>query len=220
MGVQVRTGQAVTHIDGTGLNLGSERLAARTVLWAAGVAASPLARTLGAPLDRAGRVLVEPDLSVPGAPQVFVVGDLAAVKMDGDRWVPGVAPAAMQEGRHAARQVLRQIQGEATEPFRYWDKGNLATIGRAKAIADLGKFHLTGFVAWMAWLFIHIFYLIGFRNRFLVVTEWAWTYLFFDRGARLITGQVGPLLNEPRALASPPPRPEPAPAPAEALVRH
>lgn len=194
LGVDVRTGAAVTAIDGQGVNAGGERLSARTVLWAAGVAASPLARTLGAPLDRAGRVLVEPDLSVPGAPNVFVIGDLAAVKHAG-KPVPGVAPAAIQEGRHAAKNLRRALRGEAPLPFDYLDKGSLATIGRAAAVAERGRARLSGFVAWLAWLLIHIVYLIGFRNRFLVLAEWAWAYLVYERGARLITGDVEALVH-------------------------
>jgi len=156
------------------------------VLWAAGVTASPLARTLGCPLDGAGRVHVEPDLSVPGAPEVFIVGDLARVESDG-KLVPGVAPAAMQAGRHAARMVTRRLAGRPTEPFRYLDKGSLATIGRAAAVAEIGNIHLSGFVAWLAWLLIHLLFLIGFRSRVLVLMQWAWAYVAFDRGARVIT---------------------------------
>ena len=167
------------------MSLGAERLPARTVLWAAGVAASPLARTLGAPLDRAGRVLVNADLSIPGHPEVFVVGDLAA-SPDATP-VPGVAPAAMQEGRHAARNVARALRGEPALPFRYRDKGLMATIGRAAAVARIGRVELSGLVAWLAWLLVHIFFLIGFRNRVAVMLQWAWSYLTYKRGARLIT---------------------------------
>jgi NADH dehydrogenase len=187
LGVDVRTGEMVTAIDACGVSVGPERIEARTVLWAAGVAASPLARTLGVPLDRAGRVEVEPDLTIPGHPEVYVVGDLASLMQDG-RPVPGVAPAAMQEARHAAENVVRSIRGEPREPFRYRDKGSLATIGRAAAVADLGRIKLSGVVAWLAWLFIHILFLIGFRNRFIVLFEWAWSYVTYERGARLITG--------------------------------
>jgi NADH dehydrogenase len=187
VGVEVRTGALATSIDADGVSLGSERLEAKTVLWAAGVAASPLGRTLGAPLDRAGRVRVNPDLTIPGHPEVYVVGDLASLEQDG-RPVPGVAPAAIQEARHAAGNVLRSIRGEPLRPFRYRDKGSLATIGRAAAVADLGRVKLSGWVAWVAWLFIHILFLIGFRNRFVVLFSWAWSYLTYDRGARLITG--------------------------------
>jgi len=158
---------------------------AGTVLWAAGVAASPLGRSLGAPLDRAGRVKVEADLTVPGHPEVFVIGDLAAVERDGLP-VPGVAPAAMQMGRHVARNVLRSVRGEAPLPFRYVDKGSLATIGRRAAVALLGRIKLSGFPAWAAWLGVHIFFLIGFRNRFVVLMEWALAYATHQRNARLI----------------------------------
>jgi NADH dehydrogenase len=186
-GVDVRTGQMVTAIDDWGVSIGPERIAARTVLWAAGVAASPLARTLGVPLDRAGRVLVEPDLTIPGRDDVYVVGDLASLEQDG-KPVPGVAPAATQEAKHAAKNILRTMRGEPRLPFRYRDKGSLATIGRAAAVADLGRIRLSGLLAWLAWLFIHILFLIGFRNRFVVLFEWAWSYVTYDRGARLITG--------------------------------
>jgi len=191
LGVQVRTGAPVTAIDGAGVQLGAQRLACRTVIWAAGVQAPPLARTLGVPLDRAGRVQVEPDLSLPGHPRVFVVGDLAAVVADG-RAVPGVAPAAMQMGRRAADNALRALRGQELLPFRYVDKGSLATIGRSAAVADFGRLRLSGFVAWMAWLSIHIFFLIGFRNRFVVMFTWVWAYLTFQRSARLILGEPTP----------------------------
>jgi NADH dehydrogenase len=188
LGVEVRLGSFVTDIDDTGISVGDERLPARTVLWAAGVAASPLAASLGVPLDEAGRVRVQPDLSVPGHPNAFVVGDLARIP-HGDGLVPGVAPAALQQGRHAAANVWRLVSGGTTEPFRYRDKGSLATIGRAAAVAEIGRLRFGGFLAWMAWLLIHIFYLIGFRNRLWVLAGWAWSYVTFKRGARLITGR-------------------------------
>ncbi len=165
--------------------MGAERIESRCVLWAAGVRASTLSQTLGAPLDKAGRVVVERDLSIPGAPDAFAIGDLAAVP-----GVPGVAQGAIQGGRHAARQILRRTRGEPTEPFRYVDKGSLATIGRAAAIAQLGKLHMTGFVAWVLWLLVHIVTLIGFRNRFVVMVDWAVAYLTWQRSARLILGGV------------------------------
>jgi len=168
------------------------------VLWAAGVSASPLGRALGAPLDRAGRVRVRPDLTIPGHDDVFVIGDLAILEQDG-RIVPGVAPAAMQEGHHAARNVENALAGRPLEPFHYVDKGLLATIGRGAAVADLGRLQLSGLIAWLAWLLIHIFYLIGFRNRLLVLVEWAWAYVSWDRGARLITGPP----EEPSSSAPP-----------------
>lgn len=189
LGVEVRTGAMVTGIDERGVTLGAERLPARTVLWAAGVAASALGRSLGVPLDRAGRVRVTPELTVPGRTDVFVIGDLAAVEEDG-KTVPGVAPAAIQMGRHAALQIRRALRGEAHRPFRYADRGMLATIGRAAAVAVVRRARLSGAVAWWAWLAVHLLFLIGFRNRFLVLFGWAWTYLTFRRGARLITETV------------------------------
>lgn len=204
LGVEVCTQQRVVALDAGGVDLlptssragvgAPTRLAARTVLWAAGVAASPLARALGAPLDPAGRVLVGPDLSVPGHPEIFVIGDLAAVKKEGGDWVPGVAPAALQEGAHVAKQLRRASEAPSAvrEPFAYWDKGSLATIGRGKAVADLGRLQLSGFIAWLAWLVIHIFFLIGFRNRFIVLFQWAWSYVTYARGARLIIGGAPP----------------------------
>ncbi|MEO8217145.1 MAG: NAD(P)/FAD-dependent oxidoreductase [Acidobacteriota bacterium] len=188
LGVEVRTGRRVTAIDREGVSIGDERIEARTVLWAAGVQASPLARALDVPLDSAGRVLVREDLTVPGDDAVFVIGDLAAVTQDDGTFVPGVAPSAIQEGAHTADNIRRLIRGQPTKPFRYWNKGSLATIGRAAGVADLGRLRLSGAVAWLAWLMIHIFFLIGFRNRVLVLIQWAWSYLTYQRGARLITG--------------------------------
>jgi len=189
LGVEVRTRTMVTEIDATGVRAGEEHIAARTVLWAAGVQASPLGTALGKPTDRIGRVVVGPDLSVPDAPDVFVAGDLCHFEQDG-RPIPGVAPAAMQAGRHAAENILRRIGGQPTLPFQYVDKGSLATIGRAAAVAEIGGMRLSGLVAWLAWLVIHVFFLIGFRNRVLVLFEWAWAYVTHQRGARLITGDV------------------------------
>ena len=190
LGVQVWAGAAVTGIDARCVQVGGDRIAAQTVVWAAGVQASPLARSLGAPLDRAGRVRVLPDLTVPGQPAVFVIGDLASLEQDG-RPVPGVAPAAIQMGAHAARNVLRALRGEPLVPFRYRDKGSLATIGRKSGVADFGWLRLSGPVAWLAWLTVHIFFLIGFRNRFVVLFTWAWAYVTYDRSARLILGPGG-----------------------------
>jgi NADH dehydrogenase len=187
LGVEVRTGARVTAIDAGGVTVGGERIASRTVLWGAGVAASPLARTLGAPLDRAGRVEVLPDLTVPGHPEIAVAGDLAAVRGPDGRAVPGVAPAAIQAGAHAARNVLRAVRGEPRVAFRYRDKGMLATIGRAAAVGQVGPLRLTGLAAWLTWLLVHIYFLIGFRNRVAVLLQWAWSYLTWKRGARLIT---------------------------------
>ena len=187
LGVEVRTGAPVTLVTSEAVYVGAERLATRTVFWAAGNTASPLGRTLGVPLDRAGRVLVRPDLSIPGHPEVFVVGDLAATTGVDGALVPGVAPAAMQAGRAAARNILKALRGEPSKPFRYRDKGNLATIGRHRAVADFGRFQVTGYAAWWLWLFVHILYLAGFRNRLSVLFEWGYAYLTYRRGARLIT---------------------------------
>jgi NADH:ubiquinone reductase (H+-translocating) len=144
---------------------------------------------LGAPTDRAGRVLVQPDLTIPGHPEVFVVGDLAAARIKDDKFVPGVAPAAIQMGKFAARAIRRSLENQPREEFHYLDKGTLATIGRSKAVADFGRLHFSGYFAWLAWLFIHLFFLIGFRNRFLVMVEWAWAYTSYNHSARLITGE-------------------------------
>src|SRR5439155_17894090 len=208
LGVEVRTSALVTGVDEGGVWLGAERLAARSVLWAAGVAASPVGRSLGAAVDRAGRVQVEKDLTLPGRPEVFIAGDLAAFEQDG-RPVPGVAPAAMQMGRHAARNVLRAIAGQPLAPFRYVDKGSLATIGRRAAVADFGRFKLWGLPAWLAWLGIHIFFLIGFRNRLVVLLDWAWAYFSYQRTARLILFES----FESGGGGAPPPTPPPPPPP-------
>jgi len=191
LGAQVWTNSLVSAVDEEGVQVGGDRVAARTVVWAAGVAASSLASSLGAPLDRAGRVRVQPDLTVPGQPRVSVVGDLASFEQDG-RLVPGVAPAAIQMGAHAAGNVLRALRGEGLAPFRYRDKGQLATIGRRRAVAVIGALRLSGLVAWLAWLGVHVFFLIGFRNRFVVLFTWAWAYLTYDRSARLILGRERP----------------------------
>ena len=189
LGVEVRTGSAVTRIDADGVTLGEERIPTRTVLWAAGVAASPLARSLGVPLDRAGRVAVEPDLSVPGSPEIFVAGDLATLKQADGKPVPGVAPAAKQMGNHVAATIRDRLAGRASRPFRYRDWGNLATIGRRAAIVDLGKLRFSGFLAWSFWLVAHIFFLIGFRNRIVVLLDWAVAYWTHQRNARIIVGR-------------------------------
>jgi NADH dehydrogenase len=175
LGVEVRTDAVVTDIDADGVRAGDEHIPAQTVLWAAGVAASPLAKSLGVPLDRVGRVLAAPTLTIPGHPEIFVVGDVCALQQDG-QWLPGVAQVAMQGGAHAAGNVLRAIRGEPLQPFRYRDYGTMATIGRGAAV-------------WLFWIFLHIFWLIGFRNRIAVMTEWAWAYLTFQRRVRLITGE-------------------------------
>jgi NADH dehydrogenase len=181
LGVTVWPGRMVTGVDADGVQMGSERLSARTVIWAAGVAASPLGASLGAPLDRAGRVRVAPDLSVPGHPEIFIAGDLAAVDD-----VPGIAPAAKQMGRHAAQNVISSLKGQQTRPFRYRDYGQLATIGRNAAVAIIGKLKLSGFVAWLVWLVAHIYFLINFRNRLVVMMDWAWAYFTYQRYARIV----------------------------------
>lgn len=199
LNVEVRTNCRVTGIDEEGVSIGDKRIEARTVLWGAGVAASAIARTLGAPLDRAGRVLVAPDLTVPGHEDIYVIGDLASLKQEDGTPVPGVAPAAIQGGRHAARSIARTLRGLPRLPFRYDDRGSMATIGRAAAVADFGKLKLSGFLAWLAWLFVHILFLIGFRNRFLVLFSWALSYVTYERASRLITGEIPPLLEDHRA---------------------
>lgn len=219
LGVEVRVGQRATSIDAKRVCIGDETIPSRTVLWAAGVAGSALGKTLGVPLDRAQRVLVEPDLSIPGHPEVYVIGDLCSLMQDGQP-VPGVAPAAMQEARHTAKNILRTMKGEPTEPFRYQDKGSLATIGRSSAVAQLGRTKLTGMIAWLAWLFVHIWFLIGFRNRFIVTFQWAWSFVSYDRGARLITGtfhtEAPALGHDPASYAAGVPVPVAAPTvPAE-----
>jgi NADH dehydrogenase len=190
LGVEVRTSAMVTDIQPGLVCIGQTSLPAAVTLWAAGVAASPLGRKLDVPTDRAGRVLINPDLSIPGHPEVFVIGDLASLKDSAGKLLPGVAPVAMQQGTWAAKNILRDIQHESRENFHYRDKGSLATIGRAAAIAQFGKVHISGFIAWLAWLFIHIMFLIGFRNRMIVLIQWAWSYLTYERGARLITGST------------------------------
>jgi NADH:ubiquinone reductase (H+-translocating) len=189
LGIEVREGVAVTSIDAAGVWLGIERLEAGTVLWAAGVAASPLVATLGVPLDRAGRALVEPDLSTPGHPEVFVTGDAAAFLHQGGKLLPGVAQTAMQGAEHAAAMILNRVAGRPTRTFVYRDLGNMAIVGRGSAIADIGRLEFSGVVAWLIWLFLHIFMLIGFRNRVLVFIQWAASYLTFQRSVRLITYQ-------------------------------
>lgn len=191
LGVEVMTGNAVEEIDADGVTIGEgddeRRVIARTVLWAAGVAASPLGKTLGVPLDKAGRVKVEDDLSVPGHPHIFVAGDLALIENDGDA-VPGVAAAAKQMGSHVAANIRARIDGRATAPFRYRDYGSLATIGRRAAVVEIGKWKLSGAFAWWVWLVSHIFFLIGFRNRLVVMLNWTMAYWTYQRAARIILG--------------------------------
>ena len=188
LGVEVRLNSTVTEVREGEVRVGNETVPSSLTLWAAGVAASPLGQALGAPTDRNGRVLIEADLSIPGHREVFVIGDLASL-MQSEGSLPGVAPVAMQQGRWVARQIAADLTGNARKPFRYLDKGSLATIGRAAAVAQFGKVHISGFFAWLAWLFIHIFFLIGFRNRLIVMIQWAWSYVTYDRSARLITGR-------------------------------
>jgi NADH:ubiquinone reductase (H+-translocating) len=197
LGIEVRTGARVTQLDGTGVWLGDEKISARTTLWAAGVEASPLAKSLGAPMDRAGRVKVTPQLTLPGNDGIFVIGDLALVEQDG-KPVPGVAPAAIQEGKHAATNILRSLKGEPYQPFRYWDRGTFAVIGRGSAVGvAFSRLKMSGFSAWFAWLAIHLFFLIGFRNRLVVLMNWAYSYLTLRRSARLITGDPARSLLPP-----------------------
>jgi NADH dehydrogenase len=201
LGVDVRLGQAVSRCHDCGLEIGAERVPARTILWAAGVMASPAADWLGVASDRAGRVRVEPDLSAPGAPEVFVIGDAAHLEIRG-RPLPGVAPVAKQQGVHVARAIAARIAGRsAPRPFRYRDAGALATIGRKSAVVAMGPLRLTGAPAWLLWSAAHIWFLIGFRNRIAVTLDWLWAYLTFERGARLIIGSAGP--PTPTPVASP-----------------
>jgi len=206
LGVEVRTSTTVTQIDPGAVFSGNTRFPATVILWAAGVAASPLGKRLGAAADRAGRVLVEPDLSLPGHPEVFVIGDLAALPDEHGKMLPGVAPVAIQQGRFVAQVIRQELESagsrsfsrtsredgdsDSRPSFHYWDKGSLATIGRAAAVAEFGRVHISGFIAWLAWLFVHILFLIGFRNRLLVFIQWAWSYVTYERGARLITGSA------------------------------
>jgi NADH dehydrogenase len=187
LGVEVRTSSAVTAIDAGGVTVGTERIEAKTVLWAAGVQGASVAATLGVPLDRAGRIHVLPDLSVPGAPDVFATGDIVHLELPDGMLLPGLAPAAIQTGEAAARNILASVHGQPRTPFRYHDKGLMATIGKRRAVARTGRLTLTGFIAWLAWLFVHLIYLVGFKNRVSVLLQWAWSYVFSRRGARLIT---------------------------------
>jgi NADH dehydrogenase len=188
LGVEVHTSAMVTDVEPAAVVVGTTKIPSVVTLWAAGVAASPLGKKLGVPIDRAGRVLVNPDLGIPGHPEVFVIGDLASLKDKEGKLLPGVAPVAMQEGVAAADNIARDLKGEPRKNFHYVDKGSLATIGRAAAVAEFGKLHISGFIAWLSWLFIHVFFLIGFRNRIIVLIQWAWSYFTYERGARLITG--------------------------------
>jgi NADH:ubiquinone reductase (H+-translocating) len=205
LGVEVRTSTMVNQIGPGVVHFGGTQVEAAVILWAAGVAASPLGKKLGTELDRAGRVPVQPDLSLAEHPEVFVIGDLASLKDEQGKMLPGVAPVALQQGRFVAKLIRSEVAGkpDARGPFHYWNKGSLATIGRAAAVADFGRIHISGYIAWLSWLFVHIFFLIGFRNRILVIIQWAWSYLTYERGARLITGstQLPGWSNDQRAPA-------------------
>jgi NADH dehydrogenase len=196
LGVAVWTKSPVTSVEPGRVRVGDETIEAGTILWAAGVAASPLGRSLGVPVDRAGRVIVKDDLSIPGFPNVFVVGDLAAFVTPDGRALPGVAQVAMQQARAAAHNIQRTLNGQSREPFVYHNLGDMATIGRNSAIGDLGWIRLRGYVAWLTWLFVHIFQLVGFRNRFSVMTQWAFSYMTYQRSVRLITRQDPPAISE------------------------
>jgi NADH dehydrogenase len=209
LGVEVRTDTMVTDVRPGSVSAAGWTIPTQTVIWAAGNMASPLLKTLHAPLDRIGRVIVEPDCSIPGHPEVFVLGDAAAYNHQEGGTLPGLCPVAIQEGEYAARTIRGDLAGRPRRPFHYWDKGQLAVIGRGQAVADIWKLHFGGFLAWLAWIFVHIFFLIGFRNRVMVLLEWAWSYITFSRGARLITGERQ---FAPSAAASA----EPAAAPAAA----
>ena len=188
LGVEVITGTHATNLTEDGLEVAGKFIPCRVKIWAAGNTASFVGKTLGVPVDKAGRVLVQDDLTIPGHPEVQVIGDLANFTSPKDgKPLPGVSPVAIQQGRHAARNILHQIEGAKPQRFYYWDKGSMATIGRNRAVADLNFVHFSGFPAWLAWLFIHVLYLVGFRNRIAVLFEWAWAYVTFNKGARLIT---------------------------------
>jgi NADH dehydrogenase len=192
LGVEVRTGVRVESIDAAGVRVGGETLHAGTVLWGAGVRPSPLTAALGAPLDRGGRVVVGPDCAVPGHPEVFVVGDMASFTPEGARTpLPGISPVAIQQARLVARNILDEVRGLPRQPFRYFDKGFMATIGRARAVAQLGRLRMSGLLAWLMWVFVHLWYLVGFRNRVAVFTNWIWAYVISRHGARVITGHPG-----------------------------
>ena len=187
LGVDVRTGIHAKNLTEAGLEVGDEFIPCRVKVWAAGNTASFVGKTMGVPVDKAGRVIVNEDLTIPGHSEVQVIGDLSSFSHQGGKPLPGVSPVAMQQGRHAARNILAMIDGRKPQRFRYWDKGSMATIGRNKAVADLNFIHLSGRLAWIVWLFIHIIFLVGFRNRLAVLMQWAWSYISFNKGARLIT---------------------------------
>jgi NADH dehydrogenase len=195
LGVEVRTNSMVTAVESSRLKVGDEWIPASVTLWATGVAASPLGKALaaqaqGVQVDRAGRVPISADLSLPGRPEIFVIGDLSSLKDASGKPVPGLGAAALQEGRKAAANILRDLYGEARLPFRYFDKGTMATIGRKRAVAQIGRWHFSGYFAWLTWLFVHLILLVGFRNRLMVMREWIWAFFTSERGARLITGDT------------------------------
>ena len=196
LGVEVRTGSAVKGVEEGSVETEGSKIPAATILWAAGVRASPLAATLGVPLDRAGRVLVEPDLAIPGDPRIFAIGDMASFLHQTGVSLPGVAPVAIQQGRQAAENIRADLAARPRKAFHYRDRGSLAVIGRARAVADFGRLKLSGLPAWLAWCFVHILFLIGFRNRAVVLFEWAWAYFTDQRSARLITGSLEPSRRE------------------------
>ncbi len=189
LGVEVKTGAFVDGITQDGVSVGGVRIPTKTVVWAAGNLASALLPSLGVPVDRQGRVVVGEDCTIPGHPEVFVLGDAACFDHQEGGPLPGLSPVAIQMGRYAAKAISRDLAGHTRRPFRYRDKGQLAVIGRGRAVADIGRFHFSGFLAWLTWIFVHIFFLVGFRNRIIVLMEWAWSYFTFQHGARLITGQ-------------------------------
>jgi NADH:ubiquinone reductase (H+-translocating) len=212
LGVEVRLNAIVTGIAPDAVQVGDDRIATRNVVWSAGVSASPLGSRLGEATDRTGRVQVEPDLSVPGHPEIFVIGDLAAFPHQTGTPLPGIAPVAIQQGKAAAANIRRSVDGEERRPFRYRDRGTLATVGRGAAVGQIARRSVHGFVAWLIWLFVHLMYLVGFRNRVAVLLEWAWAYLTWQRGARLITGELGPELAPDDAVLGAPSRARGAPS--------
>jgi len=206
LGVEVKLGSAVTACDEDGVIVAGERIEARTVIWAAGVMASPAGDWLNAKTDRSGRVIVNPDLTIPGHPGVFVIGDAASAHDAHGRPLPGVAPVAKQQGAYVAKRLVAELKGGSTPPFRYRDYGSLATIGRKYAVVQMGPLRLTGFIAWLIWCVAHIYFLIGFRNRLAVILNWAWNYLTFQRGTRLITGLTGSRMEDMETPADAAPR--------------
>ena len=190
LGVEVRTDTMVTDVRPGSVAAAGWTIPTQTIIWAAGNVASPILKSLGAPLDRVGRAIVEPDCTIPGHPEVFVLGDAALFKHQEGGPLPGICPVAIQMGEYAARTIVGDLEGHPRRAFRYWDKGQLAVIGRGRAVADIWKLHFGGFIAWLIWTFVHIFFLIGFRNRVLVMIQWAWSYLTYGRGARLIAGET------------------------------